>query len=179
VAALVGTVFAVSQPPLRVHRGVVGTPSLVDSLRYAIEGSLGGIVVVVGALAIWYWVRYLLVGDPVWKAEYRYARGATKNILSLELRCRSKHPVDPSILGSVECLIKTPSGAVQSSDRLTTEQGRDGKRPWLEARFRIKPEHGRYRCRWYSATEGTQTCEVARATVRSPQDEPPTAKRSF
>ena len=163
--AFVGTAYSVSHPSEVIHHGlVVAVPSTWDVLLGALLGGVVGLVLVAGIIAVWSYGVYLVRGDPVWQAGYGDAAPDEHNpMMYFELRCRSRHAVDPSTLGSVDCMVKTPSGATWSSKRIV--QGHDGARLMLNARFPFNPEPGRYRCRWYSGADGDRLVEVARATI--------------
>jgi hypothetical protein len=68
IAAVFATVVAVHEPSSHVAHAIVIGPSLSSALRYAVEGALGSIFVIVGIVALAMWFRYRIGGDPVWKA---------------------------------------------------------------------------------------------------------------
>lgn len=115
IAALFATVWAVSTPATMTLHGavVLVPPSLGDSVLTAVIGGATGIVVVICAVFVFVWLRYLLRGDRVWDAghvEAIAAGGSPVPLLSFELRCLAAVPRMPETLGVLGCTVRTPSG---------------------------------------------------------------------
>ncbi len=97
------------EPARAVNTERPDSPSLE---RFAVEGAIGGIAVVVLALAFVTWLRYRIHGDPLWEAAIGGQHLDRPASMFFELRGRSPQLEEPIQIGPLECLVRTPSGAV-------------------------------------------------------------------
>lgn len=165
--AIIGTAWAVSHPVKETvrHGVVVSHASFWHVLLLAVAGGVGGIVVVAGVIVLGAIAYYRLRGDRTWHAHYS---GDKDGRATFELRKRpSALPTHVATLGAVECAVKTPRGAILSSEDRTNPVGWFAGPEAFAAYFSMDRENGEYEVRWYVARGRTHLQEVARLKVRS------------
>ena len=163
IAALTGTVLAVSHPELTIRHGlVVHEQSFWHALWTGVAGGVGGLFALVGVVfaGSWVWYRFL-GGDSTWESVLMgRADGQTRWRIQIK---RDVVPVNPTHLGAIMVLVKTPSGRVVRSDMAPTVVVKPlGFWTWV----RTGNDAGVYEARWYTAREGEKLRELARTKVR-------------
>jgi hypothetical protein len=164
IGAFAGAWFQLHEHPEVIRHGVVvSIPSVGEVAAGIAVGTLLGIGGAFLLAFTWAAVRYRLWGDKVWQATHL----SSDREMVFDLRNRRKDmPADPSHLGAVECLLKTPAGEIIDYDgRLEPRRNPYG----LIARFPIEPEPGVYEARWSVAREGQRLHEVARVKTVWPE----------
>jgi hypothetical protein len=161
IAAVFATVVAVHEPSTHVHDGVVVGPSLLEALRYAVEGALGSILFVVVLVALLMWLPYRIAGDPVWKAVGpRGSEQGPPELWYFKLRRGGPHPADPGVLGALEFAVRMPSGSVRCAAQNRIVRVADDEE--VIARSYLAGEPGDYHFRWYAVPDGKTMIEVGR-----------------
>jgi hypothetical protein len=155
MGAVIGTAVAVSQLGSVTIDGktAAAVPSIWDVLWPALLGGLGGVVVLtVYSVARGVLSYFVFGGDDIW--EGRLNDGV------LELVCKTTVPVDPDRLGAMECTIKRPSGAFDTTDEFVPRQGE----PYgvIATAILGLNEASAYQVRWYATEHQRRLHEVAR-----------------
>lgn len=157
VSAILATVLTVSGPAATVHDGVVDGPPLSVSLLYAVGGAIGGIVAVVLAIGMYCWARYLIHGDPHWRAGYVVPGG-----LRREFGITCAAPITLASVGTMEMWVKEPTG------RLAVYPDRTLQRHGNPATFYLPEEPtvpGGYELRWVREPPDGPKREICRTKV--------------
>jgi hypothetical protein len=146
---VVATAWAVSDPVTEfVRRGiVVSHASFWHVLLLAVAGGLGGIVAIAGITVLGAIVYYHAVGDHIWEATYLGHNGGQAG---WGLRCRGDVPMSQT-LGALECVVKTPSGTLLSTDGPEGDLSWRGNPDGVFASFAMAREVGVYEARWYAS----------------------------
>jgi hypothetical protein len=165
VVAALATALALTQPDQVVKNGSVLNPPYLTTFLLTVGGGVGGLAATAIATFIVLLARYLVGGDGSWDAAYFDLNppDADQPLPFFKLRCKTASVLDLFMLGDIECVVATPTGAVRSAEFMTPirQQGR------MSAQF-PSATRGTYKVRWYGTRHRAKHVEIARATVRIP-----------
>jgi hypothetical protein len=173
VVAALATALALTQPDQTVKNGHVLSPSYVTTFLLTVGGGVGGLAATALLTFSALLGRYLFRGDGSWDAAYLDLNppGADQPLAFFELRCKTAPVLDLFMLGDMECVVATPTGAMRSAEFMTPirQQGR------MSAQF-PGATRGTYKVRWYGTRHRAKHVEIARATVPIPLQPAPSRR---
>lgn len=163
IGAVLGTSLAVSEGASVVIEGhrVATIPSFWGVLGPALGGAVGGIVLLALLAAAWGAITYWRDGDSVWEIRLEGA--------NLQLVCKTEVPVDPNLLGAMECIMRRPEGEFERTDMFAPRPGRPIG--LLVTGLRVGPDGnamGGCEVRWYATEHRAHLHEVARHRFDGP-----------
>jgi hypothetical protein len=176
VAALIGTAYAASHPSELIRRGlVVHQASFGRTLVTGLFGGVVGLLALVGLVFMATLTWYRLRGDPTWDVRWRLGSEAVGDWArvtrsTVGLFCTGKPPVDVSLLGHVEAIVKLPSGNYYTMAQDGMGPTGDGLWFWVPAPNGLggPPAPGNYEVRWYGTTPKRKQYEITRSRFAVP-----------
>jgi hypothetical protein len=132
----------------------------------ALVSGVGTLIAVVLLIFFWLFAWYRLQGDRVWKVAWGFKAsedhpGFHSRVDGLSLRCNSAPPINVSVLGDVEAVLRSP----RDEYRRMPHHGMRGDSHILgfSPGSLIGWERGTYEVRWYGTTGRRTRYEIARS----------------